>query len=301
MCPLILESDVFSQCCHWHWRGGGRHRQHQVVIKPWRAGQQSATAGSCVMLLSWVPPKPRPALAPIYGPYLATFAQITPPICSLQVARCPMHVTCCLRASQWFCPSFCAVMGAPTWDSCWFFISSCYMHTNTEVCKVNDFLNECKCGPMSLSSTLKKNMCDFQSFITSTSVQHLLSWNPNLFSCPDLKLEAGGTTTTASSLLQWCFPPCFLVPPEYLIIRFRPAEDQAKHYSRKLLVTSWTIWKDQFSPTTGRAVLPCMADCRCGHSYRNCTKHTKRLYYVLTLAKILFILNNYSSPIATSP
>lgn len=35
MCTFILESDTFSKCCHWHWRGGKRHCQHQVVIKQW--------------------------------------------------------------------------------------------------------------------------------------------------------------------------------------------------------------------------------------------------------------------------
>lgn len=165
MCTFILESDTFSKCCHWHWRGGRRHCQHQVVIKRWRASQQSTTAGSCLVLFSWVPPKPRAALTPIYGQYLAMLAQIIPPICSLQVAKCPMHVPYCLRASQWFCPSSCGVTGAPTWDHCCFFICCCcYIHTNTEECKVNDFLNECKCGLMSLSSTLNKTHVWFSEF-----------------------------------------------------------------------------------------------------------------------------------------
>lgn len=54
MCTFILESDTFSKCCHWHWRGGRTHCQHQVVIKRWRASQQSTTAGSCLVLFSWV-------------------------------------------------------------------------------------------------------------------------------------------------------------------------------------------------------------------------------------------------------
>lgn len=123
MCTFILESDTFSKCCHWHWRGGKRHCQHQVVIKQWRASQQSTTADSCLMSLSCIPPKPRAAPALNYGQYLTMLGQITPPICSSQVARCSMHVPSCLRASQWFCPSFCGVMGAPTWDHCCFYFS----------------------------------------------------------------------------------------------------------------------------------------------------------------------------------
>jgi len=58
MCTFILESDTFSKCCHWRWRGGKRYCQHRAVIKRWKAGQQSTRAGSHLMFFSRVPPKP---------------------------------------------------------------------------------------------------------------------------------------------------------------------------------------------------------------------------------------------------
>lgn len=169
-----------------------------------------------------------------------------------------MHVPCCLCASQWFCPSFCGVLGAPTWDHCCFFISPCcYMHTNTEECN-DDFLNECTCGLMSLPSTLKNShvlfsefhklqFCIAFAFLKSKPV--LMSWLKSWRLVELLQLL---------HLFLVLFPLAYQYSPAYLIIRFRygPAMDQAKYHSRKLLVTSWTIWKDQSPPTTERQCCP---------------------------------------------
>lgn len=303
MCTFILESDTFSKCCHWRWRGGKRHCQHQVVIKRWRASQQRTTADPCLMLLSWVPPKPSAALAPNYGQYLAMLGQIILPICSSQVARCPMYVPCCLCASQWFCPSFCGVLQAPTWDHCCFFISSCcYTHTNTEECN-DGFLNECTCGLMSLSSTWKKTHVWFSkfhklqfciAFAFLKSKPFLMSW-----------LKAGGWWN-----YYCCFISSTMVLSSLLIstpLHIWSSDSDMDQLWTKQNTTAGSYWSpaEPFEKISlllqqkGSATLH--GGPQIGHPYRNCTKHTEMLHYTLTLAKILFVFNNYLSPIATSP
>lgn len=170
MCTFVLESGIFSECWHWRWRGK-RHCQHQVVIKPWRASQSSTTAGSCVMVLSWVPPKPQAALAPIYGPCLAVLAQIIPPICSSQDAPCMSHVASVPDRWTRILPILLWSYGSTNLGLLLLFYLSLLLHAYQYRSMQSQWLFKWMQVWANVSFlNIKKNMCDFQSFITSSSV-----------------------------------------------------------------------------------------------------------------------------------
>lgn len=73
--------------------------------------------------------------------------------------------------------------------------------------------------------------------------------------------------------------------------------DQVTHYSKKLLVTRWSISKDPSSPTTERQHHLARWTANVGILK---TKTTQNTHSYVSKNSLLFIFNNYSSPITTA-